>query len=319
MSEEALIELVKQNKCLYDFKAKDYKDTYVRQTAWESIGRALNMTDEDCRTNWTKLRNCYTNALKRRARTKKHKYSMPQWRHESDMSFLLPFVLKKWSKSFDPVASEDETNMAYDCNDIFIPISRESSEEKLPHIDNITVNSNMQSETSTPNIIMHDIEHPHSSASYQVFEERQLHTPRPVSNKQNYDTTVEDLVEIMKMNTELRSKSIQFNSATDEIEMFFLSIARTVKQLPKEQQIRIKMSVSQLVYEAELSCCRSGDSSRPKRRRKTAKTKVYNDELSPRSTPSPCVLPRLLINKTENFNGNEEISDQERRKKNKRN
>lgn len=44
------------------------------------------------------------------------------------------------------------------------------------------------------------------------------------------------------------------NVVTDELEMF-LSMARMVKTLPKQQYIQVRMKLSQMVCEAELQAC----------------------------------------------------------------
>ncbi|KAF5283675.1 hypothetical protein FQR65_LT13799 [Abscondita terminalis] len=44
----------------------------------------------------------------------------------------------------------------------------------------------------------------------------------------------------------------QNNRHTDEIDLFFQSLARTVKKLPQEEQVKLKIGLGRMVFEAEL-------------------------------------------------------------------
>jgi len=42
--EEKLIELVREHTVLYNHGSRDYRDQNIRQTAWEEIGKELNIS-----------------------------------------------------------------------------------------------------------------------------------------------------------------------------------------------------------------------------------------------------------------------------------
>jgi len=42
--EEKLIELVREHTVLYNHGSRDYRDQHIRQTAWEEVGKELNIS-----------------------------------------------------------------------------------------------------------------------------------------------------------------------------------------------------------------------------------------------------------------------------------
>ncbi|CAF4802567.1 unnamed protein product [Pieris macdunnoughi] len=70
MDEEQLIEYVRQFKVIYNPKCKEYKDQVMRAAIWEEIGEKMKQPPDKCKDEWTKLRNAYVNAMKRRKNKK---------------------------------------------------------------------------------------------------------------------------------------------------------------------------------------------------------------------------------------------------------
>ncbi|XP_050064846.1 transcription factor Adf-1-like [Aphis gossypii] len=92
--EELLIENVREHKSLYDIFSVDYKDNSIRKEAWEEIGANLQMPADKCKSEWTKLRNCFLNAIRRR-RSKtsgQATKNIPPWKYSQQMEFILPFL-----------------------------------------------------------------------------------------------------------------------------------------------------------------------------------------------------------------------------------
>ncbi|XP_025203853.1 transcription factor Adf-1-like [Melanaphis sacchari] len=93
-SEENLIENVRAHTSLYDMFSEDYRDQNVRKEAWVEIGDALKIPADKCKSEWTKLRNCFLNSIRRRrqktsGQSAKH---IPAWKFSKQMEFLLPFL-----------------------------------------------------------------------------------------------------------------------------------------------------------------------------------------------------------------------------------
>ena len=51
VNEEALINLVRENECLYDLASSSYKSEAVKQNCWAEIGKALNLSSSSLSSN----------------------------------------------------------------------------------------------------------------------------------------------------------------------------------------------------------------------------------------------------------------------------
>ncbi|XP_031333090.1 uncharacterized protein LOC116163316 [Photinus pyralis] len=74
-------------------------------------------------------------------------------------------------------------------------------------------------------------------------------TPVKMRKHQN---PAQEMVQIMKRNAEMRIKRHENDIKHDEVDMFYLSMAKTVKRLPQLEQANIRMALCQLVSEAEI-------------------------------------------------------------------
>ena len=82
-------------------------------------------------------------------------------------------------------------------------------------------------------------------------------TPKPKYRKrQILDSSMSEIVNIMKDNSRMRAQSLQLSEGhkthRDETEMFFLSIASSVKKLSPIEQARVKMEISNMVFKAQI-------------------------------------------------------------------
>jgi len=92
------------------------------------------------------------------------------------------------------------------------------------------------------------------------------HLKRVKTQKQN-TTPAEQLVEILKESTALRKRQCEENKTCkitskptsvlenlDDTDLFFLSMSKMTKQLPKLEQSQIKLALSNSVLSAEIRC-----------------------------------------------------------------
>ncbi|XP_066595154.1 uncharacterized protein [Prorops nasuta] len=218
--EERLIHKVREHEALYDIHSAKYRDYNVRNEAWEEIGAELNLPAGRCKELWAMLRNCFANAVKRR-RSKKwgqgiNKNYTP-WKYESQMAFLLPFMKERSGRgilSNSIIYGEEMTN---GMNKQFDASEDDETHSGLPvGIPKI--------ESPTP-------------------KRRKLDHPR-------------DLTEFFKQSPEdikdRYSESYLTTQPYDEVDMFYLSMARTIKQLPKIEQARLRMQFCTMVSEVEI-------------------------------------------------------------------
>ncbi|KAF5294575.1 hypothetical protein FQA39_LY13334 [Lamprigera yunnana] len=87
------------------------------------------------------------------------------------------------------------------------------------------------------------------------------------SKKGIIEKSMTELVDIMKFNNRIRSQIIKPTEPptvqSDDIDLFFISLAKTVKKLPQNEQVYLKMGLSKLVFEAELRNLSSVTQSQP--------------------------------------------------------
>ncbi|XP_059052087.1 transcription factor Adf-1-like [Achroia grisella] len=216
-----LIEIVRQYKVIYDTKCKQYKDNSIRTAVWEEIGEKLKQPPEKCKDDWNKLRNAYINALKRRKNKKSGQAAVlvTPWKYEEQMSFLQPFIKSRPSTT-NIISSPEST-------ECFEPLNllQNSPEPQSPQ--------SYQSE--------HCLETPHSGTS--------SHAERSSRMK----TNLQDLYDLMKSSHDLRfHKHFSKQQDMDETDLFFLSMSKALKSLPKLDQTKIKLDLHTAISQAEI-------------------------------------------------------------------
>ncbi|KAI8441074.1 hypothetical protein MSG28_009338 [Choristoneura fumiferana] len=132
MSDEQLIKLVKRYSVLYDISSSQYRDNTIRNNAWEEIAEELHITVEECKERWRKLRNCFTNALKRRLKKSGQALTnIVPWKYYAQMKFLLPHVEGRRSI----------TNLSTNVKDELTEDSQFSEEPESPRANAISSDS----------------------------------------------------------------------------------------------------------------------------------------------------------------------------------
>nr|CAI5836852.1 unnamed protein product [Callosobruchus analis] len=220
MTDEQLIELVKRYPVLYDMNLAVYRDHTVRNNAWEEIAEQMNTHVEDIKNKWGKLRNCFTNALKRRRKKSgQAATNIVPWKFEKQMEFLLPHI-----EGRSTVTNLADTNVDDSTQDSELQFSEDST-------------------LSPPPIIPHT-PRTSSRASAASF------TPRRTNKSDNDNYLLKEMVDVMKATQDIRQK----RSATDmdENDYFFLSMSKQLKKLPQTDQAEIKFQLHKLIHDSEM-------------------------------------------------------------------
>ena len=93
-----------------------------------------------------------------------------------------------------------------------------------------------------------------TSSSSHVDSDTQgyFHTKR---KQQGRDSAIQQIVNVIKENSYLRQRRHEENTIQDmdETDMFFLSMAKMTKKLPSLEQAKIKLQLSQAVFEAQIA------------------------------------------------------------------
>lgn len=203
---------------------------------------------QECKDSWTKLRNAYTNALKRRKTTSGQAVKKIQkWKFEDQMSFLSSYMEPRTSQSIfqsqneHSVESQTEESVENRTNDVETRDTENSDEDRAASTSLTSV-----PEVST-NLNNHD--KPNVRGNVHSFS-------RTPTSKKRIEKSMTELVDIMKSNSRIRSQIMRPPEPPaiphDDLDLFFLSLAKTVKKLPQKEQVRLKMGISNLVFEAEM-------------------------------------------------------------------
>lgn len=185
---------------------------------------------EEVKDRWGKLRNCFTNALKRRRKKSSQSNTkiMP-WKFEKQMQFLLPFV---------EVRGGNATNLSpIECD-----INDEDSNPEFKYFEMLST--------------------PASTSKTDPISPMPTLTPMPSSSVMTMQTTVnddeksllKDMLNVLKSSHEIRQKR---NAEMDETDYFFLSMSKQLKKLPETDQSQIKFHLHKLIYDAEIKMLNS--------------------------------------------------------------
>lgn len=232
--EERLIEKVSENEALYNTDSPGYRDQRARNSAWREVGRDMNLPASKCREIWSKLRNCYTNALKRRiiAQNGQPLKKYPKWKYADQMSFLVPYMVMRANQDAN---SSDISDAAYE-----------------------TQHDNYLDDSSQ-----------HQDADYRSQGAFELYPCSPSvgsgqKRKKPTEISAEEMFQILETNASMQKekdlKKLDIPNL-DSTEMFYLSMAKTVKKLPIIEQARIRMELCRLISEAEIRNLSTGNSS----------------------------------------------------------
>lgn len=169
------------------------------------------------------MRNAYLNAMKRR-KTKKSGQAaktITPWKYEEQMSFLQVYIESR------PTVTNLES-----------PVSPPNSTECLPDthsegFDEDATRSPFYNRSPTPQSIR-------SNSSQ--------------SGRRN-KTNLQELYDLMKSSHELRlqkTQNKQQDKEMDDSDLFFLSMSKAVKKLPKLEQSKIKLDLHTAISQAEI-------------------------------------------------------------------
>lgn len=176
---------------------------------------------EKCKDNWCKLRNAFLSAIKRRkTKSGQAATNITAWKYEEQMMFLRPHIEMRTTK----------TNL--------IPPSPESPLSQTADSPPEFSNESESREISSPNIRSSD------------ESQRSSSFKRSVSGIRKPD--IADIYEMMKNNNDFRRERHQLKQDMDETDLFFLSMSKAVKALPKLDQTKIKLDLHMAISQAEI-------------------------------------------------------------------
>nr|CAD7431020.1 unnamed protein product [Timema monikensis] len=237
MEDEKLVEIVAKHPSLYDLENPLYKDQVIKDNAWKEVADHLRRSAKDCKKRWRNIKDTYNRRIKKGKGTGSSTSSKPEkWALAEMLSFLDKVKHKRLSISnigINSVNSDSVEEGDFEGIDVGI----EESGGVIQNISDQSASSfaaiiNDESSTANWNL-------PRSS------DFSHLPTKRLKLNEKITKLIEErscERSEILKLISQRRE---------DSVDLFFRSVAMSVKQLRPELINETKMRTLQLVFEME--------------------------------------------------------------------
>ncbi|VEN62489.1 unnamed protein product [Callosobruchus maculatus] len=229
--DEKLIEAVKRYPCLWDISSTYYKCNETKDAAWAEIVKEIKFGDvQSAKSRWKQLRDCHRDALKRQ---KSKKSGQPtakihEWKYQRLMEYLLPYMSNR----------DRESNFRESPSSI-TPTQDDSSQSSL-NKNNDSLNS-VRVEIGSSSGMSANSRIPSSLKKKKGDELSNLLT-RHMESQEIYRRERKELKELLKQ------------TEHDDIDLFFLSMAKTYKKLPHYVQVPVKRKIFNIISDAEESC-----------------------------------------------------------------
>ncbi|KPI97208.1 hypothetical protein RR46_09115 [Papilio xuthus] len=218
MDATQLIAIVQGYEELYNFNHPDYSNHQRRDIIWDEIGKRLKQKGNVCKERWTRIRDNYRKALNlRKTKSGQAASKIKPPKFSQELAFLAPYV-------------NDDEEQQTDLSPVYVNNNDESQFEAQS--DSNSIHHNELTDTPNPLII-------ESATSSRILDRnsscapsQELHTPEVL---QDYLARAE-----------------QNRNENDPLLHFFISMAKTVKTFPLQDQIQIKAQLFEIVNSVEM-------------------------------------------------------------------
>ncbi|KAE9521371.1 hypothetical protein AGLY_018193 [Aphis glycines] len=241
-----LVELVSNHPCLFDLKHQAYKDIQIREKVWKEISIHLKKSTEDCKKRWRSIKDTYNKKKRnRKLGTGSAKDKPSKWMLADVLSFLDTTTYER--QGLSNVISNEHQNAT-------------QNDDTSSQVHDSPVDDSISSQIES------DYEHlPSTSFSEptEVIAKKAKVSLTTKRLKQN-----EIIIDTLNKRSDERNRLLEKLYETNErdpIDIFFESIAATVKQFTSELKIKAKTDVFRIVSELEVQNiqpkCQSSSSS----------------------------------------------------------
>ncbi|CAG9769878.1 unnamed protein product [Ceutorhynchus assimilis] len=215
------------------------------------VNKMLFISASQAKGTWGKLRNCFSNALKRRNAHKSGQAAKKYipWKYEMQMAFLQPYMDSRQTHS-NLSQAENASQYLQLPEEEFQIIEDSELENTEEHEGNERETGDILSVSS------HSTNAENTSQSLPRNQQTPQRKKRP--------NPADEIVQIMKKKLELRIQKVSQRPENspllnnlNETDMFYLSMSKTVQKLPPLEQVHIRMELCRLVSEAEMSQLKS--------------------------------------------------------------
>ncbi|XP_063530921.1 uncharacterized protein LOC134755455 [Cydia strobilella] len=237
--DEKLIEAVKNYPCLWDISSKYYKCNETKDAAWGEIVEQIKFKDvQSAKSRWKQLRDSHRDALKRQ-KTKKSGQSprkIREWKYQKIMEYLLPYMSNRERDS-----SLENTILSQKTDDSSSQTSNKSNDDLSLRSEIASQNSNKSNDDLSLRTKIASTSDVSSSSKKKKEDDLSCILNRHLENQENFRKERQELKEFLKPTDH------------DDIDLFFLSMAKTYKKLPDYLQVPLKRKLFNIISETEES------------------------------------------------------------------
>ncbi|KAI8432044.1 hypothetical protein MSG28_004563 [Choristoneura fumiferana] len=229
---QRLINLVRENECIYNNKHKEYKNNYLKTQLWENIGAALNIEGNEAKQMWRTLRDGYTRHHKQVKWQKgsSRKYTHYMW--SADMTFL-DAILD--SRAIDPDSFKLSPASATS------PFLQQTGLANRPILSNSVLKRDSDNNEDSTKLS------PTTATS--IFQLQpgspNLHSKKPIVTLPNSA--------FKRRNSDSSDEILTKKKKEDAVDHLFMSYAETFKRFSTRKQAELKVVLAKMFAEAELS------------------------------------------------------------------
>ncbi|XP_069698200.1 transcription factor Adf-1-like [Periplaneta americana] len=222
LEDEKLVEVVSKFPCIFDVASPVYKDQTVKDIAWKEIAEFVERSEHDCKKRWRNIKDTYQKRKKKGKGTGASVSSKgKKWLLEDMLTFLDKEIHKR--ESISNTQCDDTSSQENDILTI-----EDTATEDAPALST----SQITSDTSTQNV------------------GRTMNSLRPPSKRQRLHEKTIGLLEDRRIERNNIIDSLNQNY-DDDVDLFFKSIAMSVKKLPPNLIHEAKMTSLQMVFDLE--------------------------------------------------------------------
>ncbi|KAL5286788.1 hypothetical protein ACFFRR_008039 [Megaselia abdita] len=257
------INIVKKHEEIYNITHPGYKNLESKSIAWKRISEEINLPIDTCKRKWKNLRDSYTKYLRSFRTGTKTSRKYQYWAHAHHMDFLKPFQgPSRRSSSSNQYENQDnqmpkdefECDLGYTVLD---KISIENVEESICLDEEIEPKVEIHTENKKPEevVTVEKLSPPAIEEKPQTNHKLSKPATKTVSFKPNkFKNNVIQISNQYKHfdHSNNFSTVIRGNKDVDSLQLFFLSLAKTVSTMPKKKQALIKMKCMKIITDVEI-------------------------------------------------------------------
>ncbi|XP_045779087.1 uncharacterized protein LOC123876772 [Maniola jurtina] len=229
--DEILINFVKIHEPIYNIKCKDYRNNQLKQKLWSNIGEILNKTDSDCSKRWCYVRDYY---IRRKGKPGIGSSGEAARRRANLLSFLDGLSSSQKNSMTNVVDHEnqgDGSEIMRNTQD-----NSEGTQCRNLRLQEITIDNNKNNDKQD------------NTDTDDTNADCNRDSKIKIAKKRKYTFNAQERLNFYKRIAQRKPTLDEL----DENDLFFSSMAKIVKKLPRSEQAYLRMQIGSIVGNAEL-------------------------------------------------------------------